>query len=153
MRLLRMKIITLVSILLFSTFCFGQKAETIPKSFGLITNKCQSVLANMITGDLINDKGDDFFLNCVKGKQLFFSCSFIDKNKRVYAKSEMIGVIAGDSAILQNENNTDVFIISMMTRKFFSTSNVNIRNGALRGNKNCAGDFFYTDELKNTEKK
>jgi hypothetical protein len=132
---------------------FGQDLKEIPKDFTLTTSECHTTLVNMISGKLIHEKDGTLTIKCTKKMDLNFICEFYGEKNELIDKKEMTVGIKGQQAVVSDAKETDVFLVSMMTRKLIGIANLNLQDGARIGKRICSGEFVYNDELEARTKK
>lgn len=148
-----MKILLLWILLGLTNLTFGQDVKEVPKDFSMLTSECHNTLVNMISGKLVQDKGGTSTIICAKKKGLQFECEFYGEKNELIVKKDMTAAITEQRAIISAANESDSFIVSMMTRKMMGTTNIYVQDGAIMGKKICSGEFFYNDELEALSKK
>lgn len=136
-----------------SVSSYGQETKPIDDEFYFIASECKAILVRMIDGKMISDEGDTGIVKCKKPKNLETECVFGDAKGKPYATRKLTAGILDGRLVAASKNSADVFTVSLMTRKYYSTTNIYIQDGALMGQKICTGDFMYDNDFKKEIKK
>jgi hypothetical protein len=83
----------------------------------------------------------------MKLKEVSLSCSMKDSAGKIYPSTVANGGLIGSDGVIMAEGEFE-FLLSSVTRKFYSNERSKLLDGKKRITKVCVGDWFYAEEIK-----